>query len=292
MSTKANIFSLKATAPVQDIFAAAETLGFEGESEALAITINAVAGDEDLMELDALFSTAAQAEAAGKICGLDGATIAPVPKKNWTAESQSGLSPVIAGPFYLYSSHESAQPPPSAQYPILIDAGLAFGTGHHGTTKGCLLAFDALDQRSIKSVCDFGAGSGVLAIAAALALPDLPGPIIAADNDPDAVQVCAANAKANGVGNKVKSILGSDFNSGLAKEAGPYDLIFANILAGPLRALAPTICSALAKDGALILSGILDEQADILVAAYEAQGTRLEGTISLDGWTTLTMHAA
>jgi ribosomal protein L11 methyltransferase len=171
---------------------------------------------------------------------------------------------------------------------IEIEAALAFGTGHHGTTRGCLLALDALlRRRRPRRVLDVGTGTGVLAIAAARALRRA---VLASDVDPVAVQVARANARHNGVGALVTFIIAQGVADHRIARAAPYDLILANILLRPLQRLAAPITRLLAPHGRMILSGLLPGQANAIVSAYAAQGLALERRILLDGWVTLAMR--
>jgi ribosomal protein L11 methyltransferase len=201
--------------------------------------------------------------------------------------SGGSLHPVEAGRFYLYGSHD-ADSVPEGRVPLLIEAAMAFGTGHHGTTKGCLEAFDRLLSQGVvpASVADIGAGTAVLAIAAAKALVS---PVIASDIDPVAVDVAQANAQANGVGDRVTCIEAAGFDHPDLAAAAPFDLVFANILKGPLVALAPEMKAHVVKGGHAILSGILNEQADDVIATYADHGFRLVARDVLGEWTTITI---
>ena len=213
--------------------------------------------------------------------------VSELPETDWVAHVRRELHPVEAGRFYLYGAHD-ADDVPADRVPLLIEAAMAFGTGHHGTTKGCLEAFDRLLSDGVMPgrVADIGAGTAVLAIAAAKTTPY---PVIASDIDPVAVEVAAANANANGVADRVQCIEATGFDHPLIAEAAPYDLVFANILKGPLIALAPDMRSHMSSGGHAILSGILNEQADDVIAAYAAQGFRLVHRDVLGEWTTITI---
>jgi ribosomal protein L11 methyltransferase len=179
---------------------------------------------------------------------------------------------------------------PRAAVALLIEAAMAFGTGHHGTTKGCLEAYDRLLSQGIvpQRVADIGAGTAVLAIAAALTSP---GRVIASDIDPVAVEVAVANAAANGVAERVACIEAAGFDHPDLAAGAPYDLIFANILKGPLLSLAPAMATHVASGGHVILSGILNEQAAEVLEAYAAEGLRLVDRAELGEWTTLTFSS-
>ena len=210
-----------------------------------------------------------------------------VPDLNWVAISQAALPPVRAGRFTVNGSHDRARVP-YGPYAIVIDAGEAFGTAHHATTRGCLLAIDLLTHTwAFANVLDLGCGSGILAIAAAQALPHAR--VLATDNDPIAVAVAAANAKANGVGSRIAFACADGLAHPWLRHAAPFDLVIANILAGPLRRLAASIGQAVGKDGVVILSGLLETEAPAVIAAYTAHGFALLRHRGIAGWSTLTL---
>jgi len=209
------------------------------------------------------------------------------PDVNWVAKSLEGLQPVIAGGFYVHGSHE-ASPPPAGVTPIRIDAAEAFGTGHHETTTGCLEAIDrALKRRRFRSMLDVGTGTGVLAIALAKRTHL---PILASDIDPIAVKTAAQNAQDNGVGRYVIAIEATGLEHRQIATAAPYDMIVANILAGPLTALATGMRKIAEPGCVVILSGILIHQAPRVVAAYARAGIVLKTKITKKEWVTLVME--
>ncbi len=269
-----------------DAFEVSDQLGFDSDMQALAVSL--FEDGPDTMHVQALFETEAQAQAC--LSGLKFPTdmesfITQLPDEDWVSKSQAGLPPVEAGRFWLYGTHDADAIPANVPFPIEINAGLAFGTGHHGTTKGCLVIFDGLLEGgfSPKRVLDLGCGAGVLAIAAAKALSR---DILATDIDQDAVDVTLQNAEANGVSSYVKSYRADGFDSPELK-GQQFDLIFANILAKPLMGLAPDITQALAPGGKVILSGILDEQAERVSDAFTKKGLKVSPQPSLSGWTSL-----
>lgn len=290
-------FALFIRGPKAQIFDLADRLGFESEMNALAVSV--FEDGPDSMHVQALYASRAEAEAALAGLNLAGLDITGVehfitrlPDEDWVAKSQSGLPPVEAGRFFIYGAHDKDKIPMHCPYPILIEAGMAFGTGHHGTTKGCLLAFENLcapksRTKQIahwpKTILDLGCGSGVLAIAAAKALNRN---VLASDIDMDAIDVTRENARINQVGEHIEAVQ----LDGVPKDRGPFDLIFANILAPPLMAMADDIAHALAPAGVVILSGLLDEQADAMINRYEHTGLTLKRRASLAGWTTLVMR--
>jgi ribosomal protein L11 methyltransferase len=210
-----------------------------------------------------------------------------LPDLNWVAISQAALPPVRAGRFVVHGSHDRGRIPygPGA---ILVDAGEAFGTAHHATTLGCLLAIDRLARgRTFARVLDLGCGSGVLAIAAARALPTAQ--VIATDSDPLAVAVARANADANGA-RRIATACALGLAHPWLRHAAPFDLIIANILAGPLRTLSGSVAKATRRGGRAVLSGILNPEAAAVVAAYTAHGFLLEQHRRLGDWSTLTLR--
>jgi len=209
------------------------------------------------------------------------------PEINWVAKSLEGLAPVIAGGFYVYGSHETG-PIPDGLTPMKIDAAQAFGTGHHETTTGCLEAIEVLVASSTpRSMIDIGTGTGVLAIALAKRLG---GKILATDIDPIAVTTTIENARENGVDDNVDTIEATGLDHSEIAARAPYDLIVANILAGPLTELAPGMGGIAQSGGTTILSGILNTQADGVIAAYEAAGFRLVDHLKRKDWTTLVLE--
>ncbi|WP_181702514.1 50S ribosomal protein L11 methyltransferase [Chthonobacter albigriseus] len=210
------------------------------------------------------------------------------PDLDWVRLSLEGLKPVLAGRFVVYGAHDRDNLPAGA-IGVEIEANQAFGTGHHPTTWGCLVAISRiLRLRRFRSVLDLGTGSAVLAIAVAKLTRQ---PVIASDIDPVAVEIAAENAHLNGVGRLVRTVVAP----GLAHPAlrgRAYDLVVANILAAPLRELAPGIRANTAPGAILILSGILNEQAAAVLAAYRAQDFVRVATIRKDVWSTLVLRKA
>ena len=219
--------------------------------------------------------------------GANSFVVSEVPDQDWVAKVQRELPPVEAGRFFVYGSHD-LEHLPAGRIGLLIEAAMAFGTGHHGTTLGCLRAFDRLlDQgRSFENVLDLGCGTAVLAMAAArMSLNS----VIASDIDPVAVEVAVVNVLANDLEGRVNCVESIGFDAPALAQAAPFDLIFANILKGPLTDLAPAMAVHLAPGGIAILSGLLVEQADDIVAVYNAQGVDLVKREDLGEWTALTL---
>lgn len=211
--------------------------------------------------------------------------VSELPETDWVAHVKRELSPVEAGRFFVYGSHD-VDKVPSGRIPLLIEASMAFGTGHHGTTLGCLRALDRLIEQGFDAgkVADIGCGTAVLAMAAARVWD---GDMLASDIDAVAVEVAEANLKANGMAGRVTCLEAAGFDHPDLAGHAPYDLIFANILKGPLVALAPDVAAHLREGGYAILSGILNEQADDVIEVYSRVGTNLVDREKIGDWTTL-----
>ncbi|RUW50106.1 50S ribosomal protein L11 methyltransferase [Mesorhizobium sp. M1A.F.Ca.ET.072.01.1.1] len=207
-----------------------------------------------------------------------------LPDIDWVARSLEGLKPVRAGRFFVHGAHDRDKRR-SGDLAIEIEAGLAFGTGHHGTTAGCLELLEQVVLRERPgNALDLGTGSAVLAIALAK-LAHIP--VLATDIDPVAVRVAATNARLNRVKALVETVTAPGFHHPIFARRAPFDLIVANILARPLMRLAPEMARHIRLGGSLVLSGILDRQRDAVISAYVGQSFRHVRTLHREGWVTI-----
>ncbi|MGX9177313.1 50S ribosomal protein L11 methyltransferase [Mesorhizobium sp. BHbdii] len=208
----------------------------------------------------------------------------PVPDIDWVTRSLEGLKPVRAGRFFVHGAHDRRKRH-SGELAIEIEAGLAFGTGHHGTTAGCLEMLEQVVRRERpRNALDLGTGSAVLAIAVAK-LAHIQ--VLATDIDPVAIKIAAANARLNHVKALVETVTARGFHHPIFAARGPFDLIVANILARPLMRLAPEMARHIALGGSIVLSGILDRQRDAVISAYVGQQFRHVRTLHREGWVTI-----
>jgi ribosomal protein L11 methyltransferase len=248
---------------------------------------------DGLWSVEAYFESGETDELAARLRDWLGAdafaaplVVEELPETDWVSQSLAGLHPVEAGRFVVHGSHDRAKLPPG-RIAIEIDAGQAFGTGHHATTAGCLIALDRLlRRRRFINPLDLGTGAGVLAIALAKLLRL---PVLATDIDPLAVAVARENAALNRVAHLVRVETAVGVRHAAIRGRAPYDLIVANILAEPLIRLAPQVSPLLAPGGVLVLSGLLPHQRERVVAAYGAQGIRLVEARIRDGWAVLVL---
>jgi ribosomal protein L11 methyltransferase len=285
-------------------YSALTTLPGEDEAEALGAALEKmdpapvgvgvfeIEDDSGLWEVGAYFIDAPDAVLLDVLALAFGAqpfALSELPDIDWVAKVRRELAPVEAGRFFVYGSHD-ADKVPADRVALQIEATVAFGTGHHGTTLGCLRAFDRLLDQDIRptNVADIGCGTAVLALAAAATLPDAA--IIASDIDRVAVDVAEANVAINALQGRLKCVEAAGFAHPDLAARAPYDLVFANILKGPLVELSPDMARNTAKGGRVILSGLLVVQAESIISAYVAQGFALEAREDLGEWAALVMQ--
>jgi ribosomal protein L11 methyltransferase len=214
--------------------------------------------------VEALYTEEPDAAWLARIAGR-AIQVEPLPDQDWIRHSQEGLPPVRAGRFFVYGAHDAGQVP-AGVIPIRIEAGMAFGTGHHETTALCLAALSDLARaRRYRHMLDLGCGTGLIAIGAAKLWKR---PVLASDIDPVAIEVTKENARGNGAGPLVRAVVADGLINPVLAASAPYDLIVANILAGPLTRLAPQITGALPPGGTLILSGLLHSQEELVLSFY------------------------
>ena len=262
--------------------------------EPIGVGVFEIEDDSGLWEVGGYFLEAPDAvmlEVLAMAFGAKPFALSDIPEIDWVAKVRRELAPVEAGRFFVFGSHDADKVPAGAdRVPLQIEATVAFGTGHHGTTLGCLKAFDRLltaGERPAK-VADIGCGTAVLAMAAAATLPGAL--VIASDIDRVAVDVAVANVAINNLQGRVECLEAAGLDHRRIKVAGPYDLIFANILKGPLIELAPGISAQLATGGRAILSGLLAVQAEAVTAAYVEAGLCLQSRDDIGEWSTLVLQ--
>ncbi|MBI1301388.1 MAG: hypothetical protein GC137_06985 [Alphaproteobacteria bacterium] len=219
--------------------------------------------------------------------------IEKTPDINWLEKTYQEFPPFSIGSFFIHGSHYKNEIPDD-QIALQIDAATAFGSGEHGTTKGCIEAMIDLKAQGVCpwNVLDMGAGSGILAIAAWKLWKT---PILAVDNDPESVRMTGVHAEMNGVAlssSALSTACGDGFYTPAVNKKRPYELILANILAGPVIEMAPNLVHVLDNNGYCILSGMLNEQANLVASAYEGENLTLFKRYDIEEWTTLVMHKA
>jgi len=288
-STHRASFAIGDEHPAKRVVDVLTEIFFEGEAAVAAferpdgrwdVTVHFADAPEQAL-LRELVTNAATAEIA--------ATLAfdTVEAKDWVKASLEDLVPVPAGRFVVHGAHDRERVPAN-KLAIEIEAALAFGTGHHGTTRGCLLLLDhVLKSHQPRRVLDLGTGTGVLGIAAAKALKI---GVLASDIDPPSVKVAQENARLNETGHLVQVIRATGFSAPSFAQRGPFDLVLANILANPLRQLATPMARHLAPSALVILSGLLTHQAPSVIAAYRARGLVPLRHLRIEGWSSLLLR--
>jgi ribosomal protein L11 methyltransferase len=276
-----------AAQPLETAQALADRIDEHLAIDAMAVTVNETDEALGLWNTVAYFEDNASAKHALEVLCLSGASLSEVPDEDWVRKSLEGLAPVVAGRFFLHGSHDRDKRR-AGGHSFEIDAGTAFGTGHHGTTAGCLLILDRLlKQRQYGRVFDLGCGTGVLAIAAARACGVK---VLATDIDPEAVRVTKLNAAGNGLKPHVTALTAAGLHHHAIRNAASYDLIFANILARPLVSLAQGLSRLLMPGGTIILSGLTRDQQRWVSAAYIARGLVPTHVVKIENWVALAMQ--
>lgn len=273
---------------------AAEALGEAMETlipEPYGVGVFEIEDGSGLWEVGGYFNEAPDVAGLALLAAMHQAkdfTVSELPDVDWVAKVKRELAPVVAGRFFVYGSHDADQIP-EGSVALLIEAAMAFGTGHHGTTLGCLRALDLLAERGFvgKNVADIGCGTAVLAMAAAKIWD---GVMMASDIDQVAVDVAEANVTANDLAGRVECVEAAGFDHPDLQAKAPFDLVFANILKGPLIALAPDMASNIQSGGYAILSGILNPQADEVVATYAENGFTVINREEITDWTCLLLQ--
>ncbi len=272
----------------------ADALGLAMENlipEPTGVGVFEVEDGSGLWEVGGYFTEEPDAAGLVLLAAMHGAkdfVVSELPEVDWVAKVKRELAPVEAGRFFVHGSHD-ADKLPDGSLGLLIEAAMAFGTGHHGTTLGCLKALDRLIEEGFVAhkVADIGCGTAVLAMAAAKVWPDQ---VWASDIDEVAVDVAVANVVSNGLEGRVHCLEAAGFDHPELMAEAPFDLVFANILKGPLIGLAPDVSNNMKSGGFAILSGILTPQADEVVAVYRREGFTVHVREEIGEWTTLCLR--
>jgi ribosomal protein L11 methyltransferase len=283
------VATIEAPAASAEVIAA----GLEAAERPQALAVSLFECGQDRVEVSAHYASEPSRhlltqliEAAALDGRLGALRIEPLPQKNWVAEAERLRGPVRGGRFLVHGRHDRGKVP-AGRFTLEVDAALAFGTAHHATTRGCLIALDRLLKRGRPArVLDIGTGTGILAIAAARALNAR---VVASDMDPIAVAVAPENVRTNGVQSRV-TVVEAEGLAHPALRRAKADLLFANILLRPLLDLAPAFSRALRPGGICVLAGLLDPQARQVEARFRDLGFSLDSRILLDGWTTLLLR--
>ena len=262
--------------------------------EAVLMTTETVEDDRETWRLDAYTQAEPDAAMIATLRALapSAAGVAPVIEplagEDWVAMSQAGLEPIAEGRFVVRTSAHAVDPPLGGRA-FLIDAGQAFGTGHHATTSGCLAMLDGLSDRAFANVIDVGTGTGLLAFAAAHLWPEAR--VMATDIDPKAIEVTRANAAANGI-EGIDLVVADGALADAITARAPYDLVIANILAGPLVSMAPELAAIAGPGATIILAGLLETQREAVVGSFAECGATLEASDQRGDWTILRLTGA
>ena len=290
-------YSALTTLPGEDAAEALAQAVEKMEPAPIGVGVFEIEDDSGLWEVGAYFLEAPNGivlDVLATAFGANSFALSELPEIDWVAKVRRELSPVEAGRFFVFGSHDADKVPAILQQggrvALQIEATVAFGTGHHGTTLGCLRAFDVLADQGFApaKVADIGCGTAGLAMAAATILPDAL--VIASDIDEVAVDVAQANVAINRLEGRVECLEAAGFDHPRLAAEAPFDLVFANILKGPLIELAPDMAAHVAPGGIAILSGLLVVQAEAVLAAYVANGFALVAREDIGEWSTLVLR--
>jgi ribosomal protein L11 methyltransferase len=293
MSAESSVETWKLTLPCTRAEAEAIDAADDLAIDAVIMTTETVEDEVETWRLDAYSEHEPDAAMIAALQALVPSAAGTAPEiealaaQDWVTLSQSGLEPLSEGRFVVHTSAHPVDPPEGGRA-FLIDAGQAFGTGHHATTSGCLALLDRLSDRGFANVIDIGTGTGLLAFAAAHLWPDAR--VMATDIDPAAIRVTAENAALNGIAGIDLVVADGTLDDRVIASA-PYDLLIANILAGPLVSMAPEIAAIATPEATIILAGLLDTQREAVVAAFEACGCTLDAIDRRGDWTILHLTA-
>lgn len=284
MTTWTALTTLPAEAPARALAEALEAL----DPAPRAVGTFEIEDGAGRWEVGAYFDAPPDRVALSLLAAVHGAAdfaVSELPETDWVARVRRELAPVVAGRFFVHGAHDADRVPAGA-VPLRVEAAMAFGTGHHGTTLGCLLAIEELAASGADpgAIVDIGCGTGVLAMAAAHAFA---GPVWASDIDPVAVDTAAANVAANGLAGRVRCLRAEGLDHPDLRAAAPFGLVLANILLDPLVALAPAVAAAQRPGAVAVLSGLLTDQADAALSAWAAQGYAPQDRIDRGDWTAL-----
>lgn len=260
------------------------------EPAPMGIGVFEIEDGSGMWEVGGYFTEAPDQAGLALLATLHGArdfAVSRLDDRDWVAQVRRELTPVEAGRFVVYGGHD-AENIPHNRIGLRIEAALAFGTGHHGTTQGCLTAIDRLARQGFapRHVADIGSGTGVLAMAASKIWP---AQVVASDIDAVATATARANCRANGCA-AIRCLTSVGFQSRDLRDLGPFDLVLANILANPLKRLAPHMAENTRIGARVVLSGILNRQAKSVIAVYAGHGMTLEHRLQIGEWSTLTLR--
>jgi len=290
-----DLWRIAVTVPESGLDAFETALGRFSDAVSMMLPLGADPGDGADWRLEAVCRTppdhtavevALEVTAASLGIAAPEAEFGRITGRDWLVENLQSFPPILVGRFFIHGSHWQGHTP-RHMVPLMVDAATAFGSGEHPTTQGCMMALDKLARRRrFVQPLDMGCGSGILAMCMARLWPH---PVVAADIDPEAVRVTRFNAERNRLAQRITAVGGDGYRQRVVNRHKPYDIIVANILARPLRRMAPQLRAHLAPGGVAVLSGLLVRQERLVLSAHRSQGLRLVGRIVVNGWSTLVL---